>query len=147
VSSQPPTSSEPDAAPKELLADRVRRWLRTTLRTAHIATFGVLLGGVVLEVPYARYELWLYAAAVSGALLTATFLVEARPYWSEVRGVALLIKLAGLVLAATALSRFSAIILLAVVALSAVVSHMPGRWRHRNVFSASKDRDAPYQRG
>ena len=147
MSSESPTSSEPDATPTEPLSARVRRWARTTLRTLHIATFGVLLGGVVLAVPYARYELWLIAAAASGALLTVTFLIEARPYWSEVRGIALLIKLTALLLAITALSRFSAWLLLGVVALSAVVSHMPGRWRHLNVFGATKDRDSPYQRG
>ncbi len=46
------------------------------LRTAHIAVFGVLVGGHVFDVPKARLLPWLYATIITGAILV---LIEAFP--------------------------------------------------------------------
>jgi hypothetical protein len=105
-----------------------RAW-NIALRTAHIAAFGVLLGGHVFGVAPERLLPWLWGAIGSGALLLA---VEAYPdwrWWSEGRGVVVLSKLALLLLIPWFWS-YRVIILSAVLVIGSVGAHMPRRFRH-----------------
>ena len=108
------------------------RALNIALRTAHIATMGVLLGGHAFDVPRERLLLSLWLTIGTGVALTA---VEAGPrllWFHQGRGLMTLAKL--LVIAAVPFlwdQRLA--ILLAVVVLASVGSHMPAKFRYYSV--------------
>lgn len=105
------------------------RWLRTTLRTAHIAAFAGLVGGHVFDVSPGQLEPWLYATIGSGAALVALNLYQTTRWLIEVRGVVVMLKL--LLLCMIPLWWSARLpILFAVIVLSSYVSHMPGRYRY-----------------
>ena len=108
------------------------RWARAAdivLRTAHIATGGILLGGHVFDVPLDRLVLWLYLTVGTGVGLIASEVYHSRHWPYQGRGVLVLVKLAALGLVAV----WPAVvvpILVAVLVIGAVGSHMPKRYRH-----------------
>jgi hypothetical protein len=104
------------------------RWLRISLRSVHLTAVSVWLGASVYAPDTASLPEWLALVVVSGVLLVGTDLRDGLGVLREVRGAAILVKLA--LLAALPLLSTRLPLLLAVVALSAVVSHMPGRYRY-----------------
>jgi len=105
------------------------RWLRTSLRTAHIAAFSGLVGGHVFDASSTQLTPWLYASIASGAALVALNLYQTTRWLREVRGVAIMFKLALLcVIPFWWQARIP--VLFAIIVLSSYVSHMPGRYRY-----------------
>ena len=107
-----------------------RRSVRIILRTLHILTAGILLGGHVFSQPASALELWLWLTVISGLILLATDVHASLALLIEVRGIAALTKILLLILA----SIFQEIIipvLVFVIIISVVVSHMPKRYRHK----------------
>ena len=105
-----------------------RAW-NIALRTSHIGTSGILLGGHVLDVPRERLVVWLLLTIASGVCLTA---IEAYPHgrwFHEVRGILVWGKLILLGLAAWQWS-YRVPILAVVVVMASVGSHLPRRFRH-----------------
>ena len=96
------------------------RALRTTLRTAHLVSFGALYGGHLYGVPAER--LWpalLATVATGGAFMSLE--IYCTPLWlAQLRGVATLVKIA--LVAAVA------------IIIAGVASHMPGRYRYYSVL-------------
>jgi len=106
-----------------------RRLVRTGLRTAHLLAFGAYYGGHVFDVAPDRLLPALVAAVGTGSLFMA-FEVWSAPVWLvQVRGVATYAKIA-LVLAAGLFWEHRVALLTVVVAIGAVTSHMPGRYRY-----------------
>jgi len=108
------------------------RALSVLLRTAHLATFAVLLGGHVFDVDPLRLAPWLVATVASGAGLMALEMASSFAWLSTGKGLAVLVKLA-LLAAVPALWDHRVAILLAVVILAGISSHMPARFRHYQV--------------
>ena len=106
-----------------------KRWLNITLRTAHIATFAVLVGGHVFDVPASELRAWLYAAIGSGAAMMAIQLHASFRWLRELRGAAIVLKLA-LLCSIAVWWQARVPVLIAVIVLSSFVSHMPGRYRY-----------------
>jgi len=105
------------------------RGLNIFLRTAHIATMGMLLGGHAFHVAPERLQLTLWLAIGTGVVLAA---VESglRPLWlHQGRGLATLLKVALLLVVPLAWDQRLPI-LLAVVVIASIGSHMPGRFRY-----------------
>ena len=105
------------------------RALNIVLRTAHIATMGVLLGGHAFRVAPEGLRLILWLTVGTGVALAA---VESglRPLWlHQVRGLATLLKVALLLVVPLAWDQRLPI-LLGVVAIASIGSHMPGRFRY-----------------
>ncbi|MBI4701329.1 MAG: hypothetical protein HY744_09250 [Deltaproteobacteria bacterium] len=119
----------PCAAPGSPRRCDLRRWFRIACRTAHLATMGVLVGGHVFAVAPDSLRPWLYATIASGAALMAPDLLEDWRYLRELRGASLLVKMA-MVAAVAVFWEQRLLLLFAVVVLSSVVSHMPGRYRY-----------------
>jgi hypothetical protein len=109
----------------------VRTW-RTLLRTAHLVSFGALYGGHVYGIPEARLEGALIATIATGGTLMG-FEIYRAPIWIvQVRGVATLAKI--LLLAITgAIPQLAVPLLTLVIAIGALSSHMPGRWRYHSL--------------
>lgn len=105
------------------------RWLSIALRTAHLATFGTLLGGHVFDVDHSRLLPFLLATLITGAALMALELASTCAWLLMGKGIAVLVKL--LLLAVIPLFWEHRVwVLLAVVIVASVGSHMPSRFRH-----------------
>jgi hypothetical protein len=121
----------------------VRAW-NITMRTAHIAAMGVLLGGHAFDVPRSRLLLALWLTIGTGVVLAA---LEAGPrlvWFHQGRGLMTIAKLV-LVALVPAFWPYRLPILLAVVALGSVGSHMPARFRYYSVLyrQVTPDRCGP----
>ena len=110
-----------------------RRWLRISMRAVHLGGISGIVGGSWLEAEAAQLQPWLLAMLLSGSVLLLTEIDTGRPYLPEMRAQLMIVK--GLLLAAAVwLPGWRLVLLLAVIGLSAVVSHMPGRLRHLRIF-------------
>jgi hypothetical protein len=109
------------------------RGLRTTLRTLHLIAVAALYGGHVYGVDSQRLLPALGASVASGALFMALELYRAPVWLVQVRGVATLVKIA-LVASVAVAWDWRVPLLTAVLAIGAVSSHMPGRWRYHSLL-------------
>ena len=109
-----------------------RVWVRVSCRSLHILCIGIYVGGVLFGASAAELTPWLRGAAVTGGALILTDLYGSLIYLAELRGLAMLAKLA-LLGVAVALPARRLALLVGLVVFSSVVSHMPSRWRHWTV--------------
>ncbi len=106
------------------------RAIPVALRTVHLATFGLLLGGHAFGVEAARLLPALWLTVLSGAGLIAVEVYAAGAYWLVIgKGVAVLARL-GLLLAVPAFWEQRVVLLLTVVAIASVGAHTPACYRH-----------------
>ena len=106
------------------------RALGLALRTAHLMTFGALLGGHLFDVDSARLMPFLLATIASGVALLALELVSTCAWLFMGKGLIVLVKLAVLLMVPL-FWEYRVPLLLLVVAVASVGSHMPSRFRHR----------------
>lgn len=104
------------------------RALGIALRTAHLMTFGTLLGGHVFEVDPSRLLPLLYGTIVTGAALMALEMASTCAWLFMGKGIAVLVKLL-LLLMIPLFWQHRVWILLVVVVIASVGSHMPARFR------------------
>ncbi len=110
-----------------------RRGVRIALRTAHIFTSGVLLGGYIFNEPITMLEPWLWSTVITGLLLFAIDLYATLVILFELHAVAVLVKIILLALVFVVWEhRVSLLIIILII--GAVTSHMPARFRHELVF-------------
>ncbi len=107
-----------------------RRSMRTLLRTIHIFTSGILLGGLIFNQPVAILEPWLMGAVISGLFLMATDLHASFAVLCELRGMAVMVKILLLVLVPV-FWEARVHLLIAALVIGSVSSHMPKRYRHK----------------
>ncbi len=111
------------------------RWLGVIFRTAHIASFGILLGGHVFDVPSSRLVPFLVAALATGAALMALEVASTCLWLAMGKGIAVLVKLA-LIALIPFFWDARVPLLLAALVIASVGAHMPSRLRHRIVLTA-----------
>ncbi len=109
-----------------------RGW-NIALRTAHLMTFGILVGGHVFGIAPHRLILYLYLTIASGAGLIAMELYRSCRWLYLGKGILVLLKLGCLVAAGIWWEQRVAFLLLVVV-LGSVGSHMPSRFRHYSLL-------------
>ncbi len=114
------------------------RWFRIACRTIHIATLAVVVGGVTFGASADQLGVWVGGVVLSGMALMTSDLLGTDPYLRLVHGMAMLVKLALLALAVWFVSARLGLLFF-VVALSSVVSHMSGRYRHYPVWGKPMD--------
>lgn len=107
----------------------MRRPVRVLLRTAHIFTGGVLLGGLIFNQPWLDIQPWWIAMAVSGLLLFLTDLHASFAILFQLSGVVVLLKLV-LVAVAGWIPQIAIHALLFALIIGSISSHMSGRLRH-----------------
>jgi len=122
------------------------RALGVALRTAHLMTFGALLGGHLFAVDPARLMPFLIATIASGLGLMALELASTCAWLFMGKGVAVLLKLVVLLMVPVFWEHRVPLLLL-VVALASVGSHMPSRFRHHLVLPAIRRLCAPPREG
>jgi hypothetical protein len=117
-----------------------RAW-NIAIRTAHVATMGILLGGHAFDVPKADLETSHWWCIGTGVALAA---LEAGPrliWFHQGRGLIVLAKTA-LIGAVPFFWDYRLPILLLVVVIASVGSHMPARFRYYSVLRREVIRDA-----
>lgn len=106
------------------------RALGLALRTAHLMTFGALLGGHLFNVDSARLLPFLIATIASGTALLALELASTCAWLFMGKGLVVLAKLL-ILLMVPFFWEHRVFLLLLTVAVASVGSHMPARFRHR----------------
>jgi hypothetical protein len=109
------------------------RALGVALRTAHLMTFGTLVGGHLFDVDPARLSPFLVATIATGAALMALELVSTFAWLFMGKGLVVMLKL-GLLLMVPLFWEHRVALLLLIVAVASVGAHMPSRFRHRCFF-------------
>lgn len=112
-----------------------RRLIHNLLRSLHIISLGILIGGYFFAQPDERLTPWFAATLLTGAGLLLVDLYSSCILLFEVRGVSILIKL--LLLSTLPLWPHDGqmILLALLVILSAFTSHSSKRFRHHNLMS------------
>ena len=110
-----------------------RRSVIILFRTVHILAAGVLLGGYIFNQSPAMLEPWLWGTVISGLLILAADIHASLAVIFEVRGIAVLLKIILLFLAAIYWEK-RVLILIIALAIGAISSHMPKQYRHRLLF-------------
>lgn len=111
-----------------------KRGVSLLLRTLHLVSFGILLGGHTFAIDADRLLPALYLTIASGVGLMALEISTIGPHWLFMgKGAAMLVKL--LVLLAVPYAwDYRLPLLLLVVTIASVSSHMPGRYRHYSIL-------------
>ena len=110
------------------------RAISITLRTLHLAAFGILLGGHAFSVEPERLLLYLWLTILSGLGLIVLEVYAVGLYWFLMgKGVMVLLKLAVLLLIPF-FWEARVVFLLLVVGIASVGSHMPARYRHYSLL-------------
>jgi hypothetical protein len=110
------------------------RLINLTLRSLHILSFAVLVGGHYFDQPVIELMPWFQAALVTGGLMVLIELYGSFTFLIELRGLSVLLKLA--ILGAIPWFWDSRFLLLAtVVILASYTSHMQGKYRHMSLIS------------
>lgn len=113
------------------------RAISVALRTAHLATFGTLLGGHVFEIDHSQLLPFLLATIVSGVALMGLELASTCAWLFMGKGIAVLLKL--FLLAMVPLFwEYRVPLLLSVVVIGSVGSHMTSRLRHYSLLPGSR---------
>ncbi len=99
------------------------------LRTVHIVSMAIVLGGVAWSVPEERMHHAFVLTVASGVLLLAIDLAKSCVFLYQGAGVAALVKLA-LVGLGYHLPQARLAFYLAATVVGSVGSHMSGAWRH-----------------
>jgi hypothetical protein len=110
------------------------REVSVALRTAHLVSFGLLLGGHAFAIEAGRLLPALYVTVGSGLGLMALELRLNGLHWLFLgKGATVLVKLA-LLLAVLPLWEHRVFILVLVVVIASVGAHMPSRYRHYSLL-------------
>ena len=124
------------------------RGLGVALRTAHLLTFGVLVGGHVFAVEPSRLLPFLLATVASGFALMSLELASTCSWLFTGKGVSVLLKLLLLAMVPVFWEQ-RVVILMMIVGTAGVTSHMPSRFRHRVLLpfasqnAAERDKGSP----
>ena len=110
------------------------RALGVALRTAHLLTFGALVGGHLFDVEPSRLVPFLLATIASGLALMTLELASTCAWLFMGKGIAVLVKLL-LLLAVPFFWAHRVAILLTVIVVASVGSHMSSRFRHYSFAS------------
>ena len=106
------------------------RGISIALRTLHLASFGILLGGHAFAIQGERLLTALILTIASGIGLMVVEVYVFGVQWLFLgKGLVILLKLA-ILIAIPYYWEYRLLFLLLVVAIASVGSHMPGRYRH-----------------
>lgn len=109
------------------------RGINIVFRTAHLMTFGLLLGGHAFDLAPHRLILFLYLTVASGVGLMTLELYRSCRWIYLGKGVLVILKVS-LVIAAGVWWEQRVVLLLLVVLIGSVGSHMPAHFRYYSVI-------------
>ncbi len=127
--------------PPEPRSFPARRGLKVLFRAAHVLSAGILTGAYVLDAGAPLRTPWLVWAIASGALILLLDLYESAVFLLQVRGLVVIGKI-GLLLALPLFERHAAWVLAALVVVSVVFSHAPGKIRYHVILGGDRFKGA-----
>ncbi len=110
-----------------------RGWLNL-LRSWHIASFSILVGGIFFQQSPATLKLWVILSALSGLALFALDLYGSCYALFEMRGASILIKLLLLLFIPLLAYPQQVTLLFVIIVISSIVSHSTRRFRHTSLM-------------
>lgn len=111
----------------------LKRWTKISLRTLHLLSVAGVGGGILFGLDKATWAGYWWLALISGVLLMLIDVIS-NPVWVvQVRGLVILAKLLLLIFLGNgpALDRW---LLIAVIVMSAIISHAPGNLRYYSIY-------------
>ncbi|HKI98472.1 MAG TPA: hypothetical protein VKB51_08385 [bacterium] len=110
-----------------------QRWVRISVRTWHLLSMGILLGGTAHGLALSDQPLGLWMTFGSGLVFVALELYGSCVWLLQLKGWAVIAKLL-LLGAAVASTGTSLPYLIAAVVIGGISSHMPGKYRYFSPF-------------
>ncbi|MEB4590705.1 hypothetical protein VSS37_06920 [Candidatus Thiothrix sp. Deng01] len=104
------------------------RWVNITLRSFHLLGIAGIGGGFLFALPKAQYLPFWHLAIGSGVAMALLYIWENGRWLLQVKGIAVMCKLLLLLLAGLA-PQWRAELFAAVILISGVVAHAPGKVR------------------
>ncbi|EIJ36365.1 hypothetical protein Thini_3865 [Thiothrix nivea DSM 5205] len=111
------------------------RWVNIIVRSLHLVGVAGIGGGFLFDLPESRYLPFWHLAISTGCVLVLLYVWENGRWLLQLKGVAIMAKLALLVLASL-LPAWRAELFAAVIVISGVIAHAPGKLRGYSLFSA-----------
>jgi hypothetical protein len=108
------------------------RWVRISLRTAPLIAMGLLVGGVAAAAPQDSLAGALWGTLLTGAAFVAIELYQSPLFLVQVKGVAVFVKIALLILAVE-VPNVALPALIAAIVIGGISSHMPGKFRYYSI--------------
>lgn len=108
-----------------------QRWVNIALRTAHLLGVSGIGGGFLLGADPALWRPWLWLVIATGGAMVALQLWQNAVWLIQIRGIATLAKLLLLALMFRA-EDVAPLLFVAIIIISAVVSHAPGSVRYHS---------------
>ena len=119
-----------------------QRWVRISLRSAHLLFMGLLLGGVAQGVPLAQLPEAYWGTIITGGVFALLDFYNTFVWIYQIKGWVVMLKI-GLMAAAGSAGDHALLFLGMAVILGGISSHMPGNLRyysilHRRVLKGEK---------
>lgn len=110
-----------------------KRWTKISLRTLHLLSVAGVGGGILFGLDKYLWINYWWLALASGALMMLVDIVSNRIWLVQIRGLAIFFKL--VLLAFLGINpTWDGYILAAVIIISGVVSHAPGKVRYYSIY-------------
>ena len=111
----------------------LKRWTKISLRSLHLLAVAGVGGGILFGIDKSVWVNYWWLAIASGSLMMLMDML-ASPVWIvQVRGIVIIFKLILLALLGWH-PEWDATLLTAIIVLSAVISHAPGKLRYYSVY-------------
>ncbi len=110
-----------------------QRWVRITLRTAHLIAMAFLVGGVAQGSPIEELLWALWGTFVSGLLFIALEVFNTGLWLFQIKGIAVLLKVL-LMAVAVATPQSAMPLLVTAIVIGGISSHMPGKYRNYSIL-------------
>ena len=115
--------------PQPLRDFRGQRWVRISIRTLHLISMGLLVGGVARGAAPADLQWEVWSTLLTGLAFVAVELYGSCIWLFQLKGWAVIVKM--LLLASVLAAPHSALPLLIVaIVIGGISSHMPGKYRY-----------------
>ena len=107
------------------------------LRTWHIISFSILVGGIFFQQNPALLRVWVISSVLSGAALFAVDLYGSLYALFEIRGASIVLKIFLLLMIPVLDHAQQVSLLFLIIIISSIVSHSTRRFRHRSFMPPS----------
>ncbi len=111
------------------------RWVNILVRSLHLVGVAGIGGGFLFDLPEVRYLPFWHLAISTGCVLVLLYVWENGRWLLQLKGITIMVKLALLILASL-LPAWRAELFVAVIIISGVIAHAPGKMRGYSPFSA-----------
>jgi hypothetical protein len=109
------------------------RWVRISVRSAHLIAMGLLVGQVSLGIAPNTLPGALWGTVITGLVFVGIELYQSQVFLVQLKGLAVFAKMA-LLLAAVEIPSAALPLLIVAIVIGGVSSHMPGRFRYYSIF-------------